>query len=76
MAKNFYECAKSGGKVVTRKAKDGKKIKVCYDDKGKGHVKPDKNKNKNKKFNNSKKPVEASLESLKKLADHFNSVRY
>lgn len=74
MAKNFYECAKSGGKVVTRKAKDGKKIKVCYDDKGVGHVKPDKPKH--KRFNNKRKPVDASIESLQKLAEHFNSVRH
>lgn len=71
MTKDFFECAKNGGKVVSKKTKDGKIIKVCYDKEGNSHVK--------RKFNNDRTknqpPIRqqiASIESLQKLAAHFN----
>jgi len=74
MARNFYDCAKNGGKVVSKKTKEGKMIKVCYDKDGNSHVKFNnkKNKNRNKMARNTK----ASVASLQNLAAHFNNNRH
>lgn len=74
MANNFYECAKSGGRIVNRKNKDGEPIKICYDKEGNSHVKRKekgkiKPRTKNKKQNFSR----PSSESLQKLVEHFNN---
>lgn len=66
MAKNFYECATSGGKVVSKKTKSGTVIKICYDKNGKSHVKHNKHKDKI-----NRRPVDASKESLNRLVAHF-----
>jgi len=73
MVRNFYDCAKNGGKVVNRKTKDGKTIKVCYDKEGGSHVKHNNRKKRKKNYVNNTK---ASVTSLQTLADHFNSKRY
>ena len=69
MANNFYECTKSGGKVVNKKTEDGKTITMCYDKEGKTHVK--------KKFiKKEKKSMDFSTptqESLQQLIIYFNN---
>lgn len=67
MAKDFYECAKNGGRVVNKRDKNGEKIKICYDKNNNSHVKK-KNKSKKKKDVSNNKPTE---NSLKKLIEHF-----
>lgn len=37
MSKDFTNCVKNGGKVVTKKLKDGRHIKICYDKEGNSH---------------------------------------
>jgi len=75
LAKDFYDCAKNGGKVISKKTKDGQTIKLCYDKEGKSHLK--KNFIKKKNFNlNNKKPKRfeaASQRSLQELVIHFNN---
>lgn len=77
MAKDFYDCAKNGGKVVSKKTKDGRVIKLCYDKEGQSHLKKNFNKKFKKnsqKFNNKKNRLAAATsESLQKLAAHFNN---
>ncbi len=70
MVKNFYDCAKQGGKVINKKTKDGKVTKTCYDKEGNSYIKPDKKK-KNKK--NNRRFMKATESSLNKLAAHFNN---
>lgn len=77
MARNFYDCAKNGGKVVNKKTKDGKVIKVCYDREGNSHVKQNnRNNRKKRKKNNAARHIKASVSSLQTLADHFNNKRH
>jgi len=68
MTKNFYECAKNGGKVVSKRDKDGKKIKICYDKNNKPHVKKQTKNEPNKDLSINK----PTAESLKQLIEHFN----
>lgn len=68
MAKNFGECARDGGKVVTKKLKNGQAVKVCYDSDGKTHYK---NNNKNKNKNKPKKFGPATPDSISNLAEYF-----
>lgn len=76
MAKDFYDCAKNGGKVVSKKTKDGRTIKLCYDKEGNSHLKKNfKKKAWKKKSNKRKRNQAASVESLKQLANHFNNKR-
>jgi len=75
MARNFYDCAKNGGKVINKKTKDGRMIKVCYDREGNSHIKQN-NRKKRKKNNAVRHKVKASVSSLQTLADHFNSKRH
>lgn len=35
--KGFTDCIKNGGKAVTKKLKDGRYIKICYDKEGNSH---------------------------------------
>lgn len=62
MAKNFYECATNGGKIINKRTKKGNIIKICYDKEGKSHIKQNKKKN---------KQTAASKDSLNKLVAHF-----
>ena len=72
MTKNFFECAKSGGKIINKRNKDGKVIKTCYDKEGNSYVKPDKKK-KNRRKNKNTKFISATQDSINKLAEHFNN---
>lgn len=36
--KDFLDCAKNGGKVKTKKLKDGKFIRICYDKDGNSYA--------------------------------------
>ncbi len=74
MARNFYDCAKNGGKVTNKKTKDGKVIKICYDKEGNSHVKQNNRKKRKKK--NASRHTKASVASLQTLANHFNSNRH
>ncbi len=72
MAKNFYDCAKNGGKVVNKKTEDGKVIKMCYDKEGGKHIKHNNKKRRKKK---QVRFVQATENSLQTLAKHFNTNR-
>lgn len=74
MARNFYDCAKNGGKVVNKKTKDGNVIKMCYDKEGNSYVKQNNKKKKHKK-NNTVRYTKASVTSLQTLVEHFNNNR-
>lgn len=74
MTKNFYDCAKNGGKVISKKLKNGRIIKLCYDKEGKSHLKKHYI-NKNFKKNKQTKHCPASLKSLQELVIHFNGGR-
>jgi putative hemolysin len=66
MPKEFTDCVKNGGKVVTKKLKNGKYIRICYDKKGNSHA-GEVMKKKTEKFESTKK--KPNLENSKKLAE-------
>ena len=66
-AKNFNECSRNGGRVKTKKLKNGKVIKICYDDTGKSHTKVVKKRD--EKMSTQKKSVSTS--DIEKLKAHF-----
>jgi len=72
LTKDFFDCAEHGGKVVNKKTRDGRILKICYDREGNSYVKRNFNNNKSKKNPPLKKQTIASMESLQKLAAHFN----
>lgn len=69
MPKDFEDCVKNGGKVVTKKLKDDKYMKICYDKDGShpGEIKT--KKKEESKVDNAKVLQEKLLE----LRDYFNS---
>jgi hypothetical protein len=72
MPQDFVDCIKNGGRVVTKKLKNGKYIKICYDKEGNSHngeVKKSKDTAEKYKIEESKKLVEGLLE----LKNHFNT---
>lgn len=73
MARNFYDCAKNGGKVVSKKTKDGRMIKLCYDKNGKSHLKKTFDKKNFKKKKNPKRFEAASQKSLQELVIYFDN---
>ena len=72
MPKDFEDCVKNGGKVRTKKLKDGKYMKICYDKNGNSHSGEVKTKKKASKDN---KVEEAKIlqRKLEELRDYFNS---
>jgi hypothetical protein len=71
MPKDFNDCVKNGGKVITKKLKGDKYIRICYDKDGTAHegeVKKKKTSSKNKKIESSRLLVE-KLKRLKKFYD-------
>jgi len=86
MPKEFTDCVKNDGKVVTKKLKGGKYLHICYDKEGNSYSGevltkkresskiPTNNKKSQKK--NNKEVVEgakATLEDLKRLKAHFDA---
>lgn len=72
MPKDFTDCVKNGGKVRTKKLKNGKYIKICYDKNGNsysGEVKKKKKPNKKVSKVEEAKNLQRKLEELR---DHFN----
>lgn len=79
-SKNFTECAKNGGKIVTKRTKNGKVLKICYDKNGGSHarvIRRKKNYNKQIKQHNkveTQSHTPASAEDLLKLKEHFDKM--
>jgi len=80
MPKDFMDCVKNKGRVVTKGLKGNKYIKICYDKDGKsytGEVKLKKKSNavKDNKINKEKsyiKRARAQAIDLLKLKEHFD----
>lgn len=79
MPKDFLNCQKGGGKVVTEKLKGNRYRHICYDKKGKryeGEIKV--RRKKSKAFNKSKerfnqiKKSKALVSDLQRLKKHFD----
>lgn len=68
-ARNFNECSRNGGRVKTKKLKNGKVIKICYDNEGKSHTKVIKKRD--KVMSEQKKEVATEVD-IKKLKEHFD----
>lgn len=71
MPEDFMRCVKNGGKVVTKKLKDDKYIKICYDKDGNsysGEVKKAVKNNSEKAYANQKQ-IDASKVTAKKLME-------
>jgi putative hemolysin len=76
MPKEFTDCVKKGGRVVTKKLKGNKYIKICYDKDGNTHASEVKTKKKSEKSEKSK--IENSKQLARKLLQlqkHFNNKR-
>jgi len=75
MSEEFDNCARNGGKIRTKKLKNNKYIRTCYDKDGNsytGEVMDKKKKSKAKKFHKRKggpKDLNESLLGLKKYYD-------
>lgn len=78
MPKDFMDCVKNKGKVVTRNLKENKYIKICYDKEGNsysGVVKIRRKKpvtNKSKSGKSYIKTAKVQLADLLRLKDHFD----
>jgi hypothetical protein len=78
MPKDFTDCVKSGGKVVTKQLKGNRYINICYGKNGKSYSGEIKTKKKSKGFKqraNQIKKSRALVNDLQKLKDHFNEKR-
>lgn len=82
-SKNFTECARSGGKIVTKRTKNGKLIKICYDKGGGSHARVIRNNKQHNKFTKNepqkvKKQAQhhkpATAGDLMKLKEHFDKM--
>lgn len=73
MPKDFENCVKDGGKLVTKKLKDGKYIHICYDKNGNSYSGEVKTKKKEDSSNeviiSESKVLVKSLLNLKKYFD-------
>jgi hypothetical protein len=72
MPKDFEDCVKNGGKTRTKKLKNGKYIKICYDKNGNsfsGEVHTKKKSSGNKQIDDAK----ILQKKLEELRDHFNT---
>lgn len=68
MPQNFNDCDKAGGKVITKKLKNGKYVRVCFDKKGNSHIGEVKKKEKNyKKIVRKAELTKEGLMALQKL---------
>ena len=76
MPKDFTDCVKNGGRVVTKQINDKKYIHICYDKNGKPHSGEVKTKEKESSMEKEQRTIEESKElvqSLLELQKHFNS---
>lgn len=83
-SRNFTECARNGGKVVTKRTKNGKVLKICYDKEGGSHARVIRGKKHYNKPHNAQKRHEvkkeeqeykpATTEELLKLKAHFDKM--
>jgi len=79
MPKDFLDCQKSGGKIVTEKLKGNRYRHICYDKKGR-HEGEIKTRKKAKSYRNqkNKNQIEKSrvlISDLKRLKSHFDKKR-
>lgn len=68
-SRNFNECSKNGGRVKTKTLKNGKVIKICYDDTGKSHTKVIKKREDRMPKKNQAKATVSDIEKLKAYFD-------
>ena len=81
MPKNFIDCVKNKGKVITKNLKGGRYLHICYDKDGKaypGEIKIKKKKTTSGWYNKSKgkykgfEKEKAQVMDLLKLKKHFD----
>lgn len=78
MPKNFVDCVKNKGKVITKTLKGGKYILICYDKDGKSYTSEIKKKKKKAMVNKAKKKdvffekEKAQINALLKLKKYFD----
>lgn len=70
MPQNFNNCVKTGGKVITKKLKNGKYVRVCFDKKGNSYVGEVKKREKN--YRKTVKKAKATKEELTVLQKLIN----
>lgn len=83
MPKDFTDCVKAGGKVITETLKGNRYRHVCFDKSGRheGEIKNNKNKGKSSrsiKLRKNDKKIEESkalVADLKRLKEHFDDLR-
>lgn len=73
MPKDFENCVKNGGKVRTKKLKNGKYINICYDKQGNSFSGEVKTRKKKASKPNQVEKAKALKNKLEELRDHFNS---
>jgi hypothetical protein len=71
MPKEFTDCVKNGGKVVTKKLKNNKYIRICYDKKGNSHSGEVMTNKKDKK----KAAEKAQIENSKRLTESLTDLQ-
>lgn len=67
MPKNFDDCVKAGGKVITKRLKHGRYMHICFDKEGKSYPGEIKKKKKNKSNKKIIKNAKATKDGLLKL---------
>lgn len=75
MPKDFEDCVRSGGRLVTKTLKDGKYLHICYDKDGNSYSGEVKTKKKKKTSNSNVKIINDSkvlVDSLLNLKKHFD----
>lgn len=79
MPKDFLDCQRRGGKIVTEKLKGNRYRHICYDKNGKryaGEIKVKKKAKKSKKNKaNQIKKSRALVSDLQRLKSHFDKKR-
>jgi len=76
MPKDFIDCQKRGGRIVTEKLKGNKYKHICYDKNGKRYEGEIKTKKKAKSFKKNRfnqiKKSRILISDLKRLKNHFD----
>lgn len=70
MPKNFNDCVKDGGKVITKRLKHGRYMHICFDKKGKafpGEIKKKKKSKSNKKIIKNARATKDDLMRLQEV---------
>lgn len=72
MPKAFNDCAKNGGKIRTKKLKNGKYIRICYDKEGNSYPGEIKKVKENSEEQGKIKDAKILAEKLLDLKKHFD----